>query len=144
MEAYVAFDQYRSNFDSPDFAKTVVKQQGEKQFALVLGRKTKQIADDEAMYLYGGRQALLNALQEYGATAGGFGLKSATGQDLVVFHGRITAGLKTKRLLMITPNVQGRVAAVGANKQLKVPNTNGTYELMLSKPLQALIRSIPD
>ena len=109
MNGYVQFKPYNTGFYADDFAKGVKADQGTKTFLLVLqraagnpGKKLKKTLEDgKAMYLYGGRKALV---REFAAVRQGgrdFVLTPADGKKLAVFHGKVDASCKTKRILMI-------------------------------------------
>ena len=110
MNAYVQFKRDNKDFYAEAFAKGVKTDQGTNSFETVLRRAgtrdgakglKKTLEDGKAMYLYGGRKALV---REFAAVRQGgrdFVLTPADGKKLAVFHGKVDASGKTKRILMI-------------------------------------------
>ena len=168
MNGYVQFKPYDEDFYADDFAKGVKQDQGDNTFLTVLQRAAdkkapkkleKTLKDRHAMYLYGGRKALV---REFAAVRQGghkFILTPASGKKLAVFHGRITVGLnKTKRILMIantdgptTPppsTIRGRRLKVdlGDSYQTQAPGTGhyGFYNKLDLPGLDQIVREIPD
>ena len=113
MNAYIKFKPYNKDFYTDDFAKGVVMGNGTKSFESVLrlhggtlqgGKLKKTLADQHAIYLYGGRKALVRAFTAFKNNVGDFVVKAPDTCWLTVYHGKITVGTlnnKTKRILMI-------------------------------------------
>jgi hypothetical protein len=164
VKAYLRFASYNKDFYDEVFAKDVKARQGTDSFEAVLRRHSKlngskglakNIEDGKAMYLYGGRQALLDQFAAIENRVGDFVLKPAIGKSLAVFHGKVNATGKTKRILMITNTTNPPPADV-RDRRLKVdlgdwyqgsaPGRNhwGFYNILNLGGLRQLVRAIPD
>ena len=114
MNAYAKFRSYNKDFYTEAFAQ-FVRGDGTTAFDRPLRahsqveelrdgrvRYKRTLEDVKAMYLYGGRRALIRAFVAFDNTYGGIVLTPENGKYLAVFHGKVTvAKLKTKRILMI-------------------------------------------
>jgi len=90
------------------FSKTVVKKEGTDDFTTLKGVKRNQykyilLGEDDALYLYGGRKALIENLTVPDDRNNMFTIKGENGEEeLAIFHDKISvSGGKTKRILMI-------------------------------------------
>jgi hypothetical protein len=163
VNAYVRFGAYNKDFYTEAFAKDVKTRQGTDSFETVIRRHSKpngskglarELDDGKAMYLYGGRQALVEAFAAIENRVGNFVLKPASGKQLAVFHGKVNAMGKTKRILMITNTTNPPPADV-RDRRLKIdlygyqthaPGRShwGFYNLLDLAGLDKLVRAIPD
>jgi hypothetical protein len=167
VNAYVQFKPYNKDFYAEDFATGVKADQGTNSFELVLKRAgtrdgskglKKTLADGHAMYLYGGRKALVREFAAFRASAGNFVLTPASGKNLAVFHGKVDASGKTKRILMIA-NTSGPTTPPPSalnDRRLKVDLPDyqtqtapgrghwGFYNRLDLPGLDRIVRAIPD
>jgi hypothetical protein len=106
-KAYIQLGPYRSTFDTKDFAEGVRTAALEGQpntgqidsFTNVL-HDTVKIDEKQALYIYGGRDALLKALAPVKGNLSIVG--GGSKPDLVIAHGMVKVkALCTKRILMI-------------------------------------------
>lgn len=165
MNAYIKFNPYKPDFYTDAFAHGVIKGDGTKSFASVLrqhggklqGRKlNKTLEDQKAIYLYGGRKALIREFRDFKRDVADFVLTPASGNYLAVFHDRITvSGNKTKRILMILSfSKAGWPPAAQDNRRLKVILGNdyqpretrnyGFYTKLDFAGLENIVRELPD
>jgi hypothetical protein len=168
VNGYVQFKPYNKDFYADDFAKGVKEDQGNNTFLLILQRAAdkkapkkleKTLKDQHAMYLYGGRKALVREFTAIRRDGTKFILTPASGKKLAVFHGRITVGLnKTKRILMIantssstTPplsvlNGRRLMVDLGDSYQTHAPGTghHGFYNKLDLPGLDQIVHEIPD
>jgi hypothetical protein len=164
VKAYLRFASYNKDFYNEVFAKGVKAKQGTDSFEAVLRRHSKangskglarSLEDGKAMYLYGGRQALVDEFAAIQKRVGDFVLKPAGGKSLAVFHGKVNAMGKTKRILMITNTTNPPPADVrdlrlkidlGGGYQTPGPGKGnwGFYNLLDLNGLDRLVRAIPD
>ena len=108
MNAYVRFKDYNKDFYTDAFAKSV-KGDGTVDFESALrlhggklqgGKLQKTLEDGKAMYLYGGRKALVNEFNSFKNNVGDFVLKPADTCWGSVYHDKVTVNMnKTKRIL---------------------------------------------
>jgi hypothetical protein len=168
VNAYVQFKRDNKDFYAEAFAKGVKTDQGTNSFETVLRRAgtrdgakglKKTLEDGKAMYLYGGRKALVREFAAFRATAGDFVLTPASGKKLAVFHGKVDASGKTKRILMIA-NTSGpttpppsalndrRLKEVNLGDWYQTPGPGqgnwGYYNRLDLRGLDLIVRGIPD
>jgi hypothetical protein len=164
VNAYVKVGSYNKDFYTEDFAKDVKAKQGTDSFSAVLRRHskrdgskglTRQLEDGKAMYLYGGRKALLAEFEAVRNSDKNLVLKPANGKTLAVFHGKVSAMGKTKRILMITNTTNPPPADV-RDRRLKVDLGNGYqtpapgrghwgfYNVLDLPGLDQIVQEIPD
>lgn len=164
MNAYVRFGTYNKDFYAEAFAKEVKEKQGTDSFDAILRRHSKadgsrglarNLEDGKAMYLYGGRKALVNEFAAAQNSVKNFVLKPASGKTLAVFHGKVSAMGKTKRILMIT-NTTNPPSADVRERRLKVDLGNpyqtpgpgrgnwGFYNVLDLRGLDRIVREIPE
>jgi hypothetical protein len=164
VKAYLRFASYNKDFYDEVFAKDVKARQGTDSFEAVLRRNSKRngskglakdIEDGKAMYLYGGRQALIDEFATIENRVGKFVLKPASGKSLAVFHGKVNAMGKTKRILMITnttnpppADVRDRRLKIDLGGRYQTPSPGkanwGFYNMLDLSGLRQLVREIPD
>jgi predicted nucleic acid-binding Zn finger protein len=166
VNAYIRFKDYDPGFYAEAFAKGIKAEQGDNTFESVLRRASasdgtrkikKTLADGKAMYLYGGRKALVREFDTCRDNIGSFVLKPATGKKLAVFHGKVSTDLgKTKRILMIAntttnppPANDGRRLKVDLGEKYNPRTGSGTghygfYNLLDLPGLRKLVFEIPD
>ena len=132
MNVYFKLDDYRQNFAS--YGKTV-KAQGSDDFSTAAS--CYDLRSDEAFYLYGGRKALIEALEDNrlrirNDTPGG-------NQPLAVFHDKVSVdGGKKKRVIMIAQRSDDRIRSL-SNKVLADPQKLGSiYSNDLIKMIKTL------
>ena len=163
MNAYVQFKSYNKDFYAEDFAKDVKAKQGTDSFETVVRRHSKRgstrlakdLEDGKAIYLYGGRKALVREFTALKDNVGDFVLKPATGKTLAIFHGKVNAMGKTKRILMIANTTNPPPADV-SSRRLKVdlgdlyqtpgPGRGnwGYYNRLDLRGLDRIVHGIPD
>ena len=121
-------------------------------------RYTATLDDGRAMYLYGGRKALVKEFTGFKQFSGDFVLRPPDGHWLSVYHDRITVDRnKTKRIVMITSFATTSRPTSNAliNRRLIVPlyeyqipahgNSNaGFYTHLDLAGLERLVRALPD
>jgi hypothetical protein len=165
VNAYAKFEPWKQDFYTDTSAKTI-KGDGKVLFDSALravGTKpkgqsvrTKTLADGEAMYLYGGKKALVNEFTDFTKFFGDFVLKPPNDSYwLSVYHDRITVDMnKTKRILMITSFlktsyshsaiIDRRLIVDLFEYQIPGPKSNrGFYTHLDLAGLERLVRALP-
>ena len=166
MNAYVKFKGYDPNFYTDAFAHAV-KGDGAISFysalkhspngKIINGNLEKTLKDGRAMYLYGGRKALVREFRAFRYNFGAdFVLKPADKGYLAVFHGKVTVDRnKTKRILMILsfpktgwpPTViddRRLKVNLGAPYQSRENINHGFYDRLDLAGLHRIVHDIPD
>jgi hypothetical protein len=165
VNAYIKFKPYNKDFYTEAFAKGV-KGDGTVDFESALrlnggklqgGKLTKTLEDGKAVYLYGGRKALVREFTAFKNNVGDFVLKPPDTCWLTVYHGKVTVDMnKTKRILMILSyKKSSRVPLDISDRRLKVDlfeyqtaatgKANwGFYNHLDLSGLDRLVRAIPD
>jgi hypothetical protein len=165
VNAYVKFKPYDKNFYADTFAKGV-KGDGTVDFESALrlhggklkgGKLQKTLEDGKAMYLYGGRKAMVREFTAFKNNVGDFVLNPPDNCYLSVYHGKITVDRnKTKRILMILSyKKSSRVPLDVSDRRLIVDlydyqtaatgrSNWGFYNHLDLSGLDRIVRAIPD
>jgi hypothetical protein len=166
VNAYAKFRRYNKDFHTHANA-TGIKGDGSVLFDSALRvtstkekkpkRYTKTLADGDAMYLYGGRKALVREFTGFKRAFGDFVLRPPDGYWLSVYHDKVIVDRnKTKRILMITSfRTTSYPSSDISGRRLKVPlfeyqipahgNSNaGFYTNLDLAGLERIVRAIPD
>jgi hypothetical protein len=162
MEAYIFHGQYHSDFASYDFGSTYVEEadidQDHWARALTAEDGIVEIRPESALYLYGGRTAMLEAL----ATARGqlthdFSIRPLDDEDsLMVAYAVVKVPFKigkftipklkrgVKRLIMICQSSDDRAQEIGAENLLADANGNTTVPSLTADELVGIVDNLPD
>jgi hypothetical protein len=121
MDAYWRIANYDSDFDSKTFASSV-KNEGSSNFDGLNRRNDITLGADSALYLYGGRKALLTKLKPIDPRIIG-----QNWEQLVVLHSKVPAGQKTKRILMITHSSKSHLDAIANAKEKELGRSDSYW-----------------
>jgi hypothetical protein len=150
MGAYVWIDDIKNEFYNAKNVKKVRDMKGLENFDDISDDKGDVSLDcPKAMYIYGGRTALLKALRETRKTLI-ISAKCTKPKKLALFIGTVpaTAGFKTKQIIMIMPSNTDMAAAIGEEYMYKfIPNGDikaNLYETIAKSQLKTVINNIPD
>jgi hypothetical protein len=166
MDAYIFHGMYHGGFDiSHEMGKNYVKEggaDGDHWTTVLYGGDDHpgvvEIKEKDALYMYGGRAALVEAL-EFADKVRPFEIRchsDGPSDKLLLAHGVVTipltiAGIEidfldrgTKRLLMICQHTDERVDQIGADNLIKDSSENTATDTLDAPGLIRIISELPD
>jgi hypothetical protein len=157
MNAYILVDSYKSEFASYEAGQGVKERgRGSKSWNSVLRGKGHDgavtIGPKDTIWLYGGKDAMLEALAEaktkIGEEVGGLEWTISPreeGKTLMIASTFVTLPLKRgkKRILMICQHLKKRVAEIGEENLIADSNGDKTFTSLDHDSLVAIITALP-
>jgi hypothetical protein len=147
MEAYIQLGSYRSDFDARKTARSVKDSKlSTKKWAEVIPEDGDlELRPTEGLHLYGGKKALLRALQHMKGSAAHWRIIGESWHPLMIAYGVVRVdGDQPKRVLMICHRTDERVAEIGEGKLLADNEGNTSPDSIYYRDLIAIITALPD